>query len=142
MFTRRTVRVAWNSSPSVLTVLVIVLQHHCRCCGKLFCDDCSRDRVVLPSEYGAVVAEQLSTAATVVLQHDDEHGQHRRYRGVPCDTYPAAGEHRELSVAQLVIGNHFWAHHPRVAHDLTVGRRNTIICSLQGLHRDWLLRLG
>ena len=103
---------------------------------------CSRDRVVLPSEYGAVVAEQLSTAATVVLQHDDEHGQHRRYRGVPCDTYPAAGEHRELSVAQLVIGNHFWAHHPRVAHDLTVGRRNTIICSLQGLHRDWLLRLG
>ena len=39
-----------------------------------------------------VVAEQLSTAATVVLQHDDEHGQHRR-RGVPCDTYRAAGEH-------------------------------------------------
>ena len=52
MFTRRTVRVAWNSSPSVLTVLVIVLQHHCRCCGKLFCDD----GAVLGRKHHAVAA--------------------------------------------------------------------------------------
>ncbi len=42
----------FNRKVSALTTRLSAVQHHCRRCGKVFCDKCSKNRTKLPPEDG------------------------------------------------------------------------------------------